>query len=448
MTLLVRRVGGRKGILQFSPPAVLALLYLGVIVLGTLLLKLPGAAEAPTGWLEALFTAASAATVTGLIVVDTGSHFTFFGQAVILGLIQLGGLGLMTFAVVVLGTLGMRIPLRHRLLLSEDLNHTDLGGLLALVGLILRVVILFEAAGTAVLAFIFVPELGWEAGLWHSLFHSVSAFNNAGFALYPDSLSRWVGNPLVNVGVPFLFIVGGLGYAVLSDLFETRGWSKLSLHSKLMLAGTGGLIVWSTAAFLALEWSNPGTIGHLPLETKIQAAWFQGVTTRTAGFNTVDITALNESTSLMMMALMVIGGGSTSTAGGIKVTTFIILCLATIAFLKRRETVTAFGRRLEPEEVMKALALAMMTVAVLMVALFCALITAQSSFLDLSFEIASALGTVGLSRGATDQLDWFGRVVVILVMFVGRVGPLTLGFFLGTRMPPRLRYPSSRVYLG
>lgn len=438
----------RRNILRFPPPAVLIIIYASLILIGTVLLKLPVASTAATTWMTALFTAASAVTVTGLVLVDTGSHFTVFGQFVIVSLIQLGGLGLMTFAAFVLSVLGMRIPLRQRLVLSEDLNHTDLGGLLDLVSLILRVVIACEVAGAILLSFTFVPELGWWDGMWNSVFHSISAFNNAGFALYPDSLSRWVADPIVNLTIPSLFIVGGLGYAVLSDLWQTRNWSGLSLHSKLMLAGTIALIVFSVVTVALLEWRNPATLGGMAIDAKFWGAWFQGVTTRTAGFNTLDIGALHDSTALMMIALMMIGGGSTSTAGGIKVTTFMVLCLATIAFLKRRETISVFGRSLGTEEILKALALAMISVAVLIVALFTLSITSDVVFLDLLFEVASALGTVGLSRGATGEFDTFGQLVLIAVMFIGRVGPLSLGFFLGARAVARIRYPSSRVYLG
>ncbi len=447
MALFVREER-KRSTLHLPPPAILILLYATLISAGTLFLKLPFATTAPTDWMTALFTAASAVTVTGLVLVDTGSHFTLFGQVVITLLIQLGGLGLMTFAAFVLSVFGMRLPLRQRLVLGEDLNQTDLGGLLELVWLILRVVVAFEIAGAILLAFTFVPEFGWSNGAWNSIFHSVSAFNNAGFALYPDSLSRWVADPVVNLTAPALFIFGGLGYAVLSDLWHTGNWRGLSLHSKLMLSGTIGLIIFSVAMVALLEWTNPGTLGGMETSEKLWGAWFQGVTTRTAGFNTIDITALHDSTSLMMIALMIIGGGSTSTAGGIKVTTFIVLCLATITFLKRRETISIFGRSLGPEEVMKALALAMIGIAVLILALFIMTITNDVDFLDLLFEVASALGTVGLSRGATGQLDTIGQIVIIAVMFIGRVGPLSLGFFLGTRATPKIRYPSSRVYLG
>ncbi|QPC42453.1 Ktr system potassium transporter B [Kaustia mangrovi] len=435
--------------IRIPPPAFLAVLYGVLIAAGTALLMLPGATTQPIGWSDALFTATSAVTVTGLSVVDTGGGFTGFGQAIVLALIQLGGLGLMTFAVLVLSLLGLPVGLPHRIILREDLNQTSVGDLLRLVKAIFRTVLVCELVGTGLLAFVFVPEAGWRTGLWQALFHAVSAFNNAGFALFPDSMTRWAGNPLVNLTVPALIVIGGIGFSVLSDLRKMRGWRALSLHSKLMLVGTAGLIVWAFAAFAVLEWTNPQTLGALPgVPERLMASWFQAVTTRTAGFNTVDIAGLHDPTALMFMLLMVIGGGSTSTAGGIKVTTFIVLILATVAFFKRRSALRAFGRSIGLEEVLKVLALAMVSLLVVMAALFLVTGTHDGDFLALAFEVTSAFGTVGLSRGATGDLDELGRAVIVAVMFIGRVGPLTLGFFLATRMPPRTRYPSARVFLG
>jgi trk system potassium uptake protein TrkH len=437
------------GTVKATPPALLALLYAALIAAGAGLLMLPIAARTPLPWSDALFTATSAVTVTGLSVVDTGSSLTPFGQGVVLTLIQLGGLGLMTFAVLVMSLLGLPVRLPHRLFLREDLNQTSIADLLHLVAIILRVVLACELIGAVLLALVFVPSLGWGQGLWSAVFHAVSAFNNAGFSLFPDSLSRWVTNPLINLTVPALFIVGGIGFSVLSDVYATRRWHKFSLHTKLMLIGTLVLILWSVAGFALLEWSNPGTLGQLATPgDKLVASWFQAVTTRTAGFNTVDISHVHDSTALMLISLMLIGGGSTSTAGGIKLTTFIVLLLATVAFFKRRSTLHAFGRSLGHEEVLKVLALTVLSLLIVMLGTFTIMLTHDGDFLDLAFEVASAFGTVGLSRGATAHLDALGRGVILLVMFIGRVGPLTLGFFLATRVPARVRYPSSHVLLG
>ncbi|MFB9148992.1 TrkH family potassium uptake protein [Roseovarius ramblicola] len=420
-----------------------------MITTGAVLLKLPVATPEPITWSDAIFTATSAVTVTGLVVIDTGSQLTIFGQAVVMALIQLGGLGLMTFAVLVLSMLGLPLSMSHRIFLREDLNQTSITDLMKLVRGILKVVLACELVGVILLSFVFVPEFGWQMGLWQALFHTVSAFNNAGFALFPDSLSQWVGDPIINLTVPALFIFGGLGFIVVTELYSRRSWHGFSLHTKLMVVGTLALIVWSVMAFAALEWTNPATLGGLDgTGARLWASWFQGVTTRTAGFNTVDVGGIHDSTAMMFMSLMVIGGGSTSTAGGIKVTTFIVLLLATIAFFRRRTQFHVFGRSLGPDEVMKVLALTMVSMLTVFMAIFLITISHDGDFLDLAFEVTSAFGTVGLSRGATSELDGFGRAVIIAVMFVGRVGPLTLGFFLATRSKPRLSYPSSKVYLG
>lgn len=440
---------GRFARVRVPPPAILASLYAVLIVLGGGLLKLPIATPAPITWSDAIFTAASAVTVTGLAVIDTGSQLTLFGQVVVMVLIQLGGLGLMTFAVLILSMLGLSLSMSQRIFLREDLNQTSISDLLVLVRGILQVVLACETVGVALLALVFVPEFGWSMGLWQALFHTVSAFNNAGFGLFPDSLSQWVGNPLVNLVVPGLFIFGGLGFVVVTELVVKQSWRSFSLHTKLMIVGTLALILWSVVAFAVLEWSNPRTLGGLEsVNDRLWASWFQGVTTRTAGFNTVDIAGLHDSTAMMMMLLMVIGGGSTSTAGGIKVTTFIVLLLSTLAFFQRRQQLHVFGRSLGLNEVMKVLALAMVSLLTVFMAIFLITISHDGEFLDLAFEVTSAFGTVGLSRGTTGELDAVGRMVIIAVMFIGRVGPLTLGFFLATRSKPRLAYPSSKVFLG
>lgn len=431
-----------------TPPAALLLLYGGLILLGAMALRLPLASHGDLSWLDCLFTSASAVTVTGLVVVDTGSRFTLFGQSVILILIQLGGLGLMTFAVLVMSVLGLSVGLPQRHLLKEDLRQTSLAEVTRLVRLIFRVVVVCELAGALLLATVFVPEFGPLKGLWFSLFHSVSAFNNAGFGLLPDSLSRWVGHPLINIVIPLLVIVGGLGYSVIADLWRVRGWRRLSLHSKIMLSGTTGLLAAGTLVIALLEWTNPGTLGGLPVADRVEASWFQSVVTRTAGFNSIDLAALNDSTALFMMSLMWIGGGAASTAGGVKVTTFIVVIAATLAFFRPGSHLNLFGRRLGQEEVLKVLALTIVSMLLILLGVFLVMLSHDGPFLDVAFEVTSAFATVGMSRGATAELDTFGRLVIIVIMFLGRVGPLTLGFFLATRTPPRVRYPAGEVLLG
>lgn len=431
------------------PPLILASLYAVLILAGAGALMLPVARHVPVVWGEALFTATSAVTVTGLAVLDTGGDLTLFGQVVLAVLIQLGGLGLMTFAVLVLAALGRSVGITGQTYLREDLNQSSMHQLMRLVRTILKVVLICEVAGALLLSLSFVPRLGLGPGLWAAVFHSVSAFNNAGFSTFPDGLVGYATDPVVNSVIPALFMVGGIGYVVLRDLFSGRGRRHWSLHTKIMLLGTGVLVPLSVIGFALLEWNNPGTLGGLPgVPAKLTVSWFQGVTTRTAGFNTTDIGAMHDSTALMFISLMLIGGGPTSTAGGIKVSTFVVMILATIAFFRRSTQLHIFGRSIGLEQVLKVMALTAISVIVVFVGVFLLTASHDGHFLDISFEVASAFGTVGLSRGFTGDLNGFGRTVIMAIMFIGRVGPLTLGFFLATRIAPRVRYPEGEVHLG
>ena len=433
--------------LKLPPPALLVVFYVAFIIVGAILLWLPISHHGDIGLSEAIFTSTSAVTVTGLVLADTGSAFTGFGQVVIAILIQLGGLGLMTFAVLVLGALGIPVGMPQRLILREDLNQTSLANLTYLSRIILIIALVCEAIGALILAFVFVPEFGWN-GIWQAIFHSISAFNNAGFALHHDSLSQWVGHPVINIVIPLLFILGGLGFIVVGDVYQQRSWRKLTLHSKLMLIGTAVLIVWGVVVFGLLEWTNPATLGPLSTGDKLWASWFQGVTPRTAGFNTIDIAGMHDSSTMLTMTLMLVGGGSTSTAGGIKVTTLCVLILATVAFFRRQTSFHAFGRSLGVEEVMKVMALTTISMLLVLTGIFVISISHDGEFLDLGFEVTSAFGTVGLSRGTTGELDTLGRTIIIAIMFIGRVGPLAIGFFLATRSVPRVKYPAGQIYLG
>ncbi len=439
----------RDHTIGLPPPLVLMMVYALLIASGAGLLMLPAAATQPLAWSEAIFTAVSAVTVTGLMVVDTGSAFTFLGQAVILALIQLGGLGIMTFAVLILAMLGQSVGLQGRVYLRHELNQTSLAHLLWLVSVIFRVVVACELVGTIVLAFIFVPEFGWREGLWQSLFHAVSAFNNAGFGLFPDSLSRWATHPLMNMAVPLLILIGGLGFSVIADVYRQGRWRGFSLHTRLMLAGTAVIIPVSVLLIAALEWTNPETLGQFSSwADRLMAAWFQAVTTRTAGFNTIDIAGLHDATSVLLMGLMFVGAGSTSTAGGIKLTTLIVLLLAVVAFVRKHAELDIFGHTLAHAQVMRLWVLSFLALMVVALGVFGIVLTNQGEFLDFLFEAISAFGTVGLSRGVTASLDLPGQIALMLLMFLGRVGPLALGLFLATRTLPRVRYPAGDVYIG
>ncbi|WP_422385880.1 TrkH family potassium uptake protein [Paracoccus tegillarcae] len=443
------RRGFRRWLNRTPPTAVLATLYLALILLGAVGLSMPFATTRPITAMDALFTSTSAVTVTGLAVLDTELTLSFWGQLIVMLLIQLGGLGLMTFAVLIFVALGVPMGVTHHQYLREDLRQTSYDSLTRLVRTIFRVVLLAEVAGAMLLALTFVPIYGFHQGIWHAIFHSVSAFNNAGFSTFSTGLVRYATDPIVNIVIPALFITGGIGYLVVSDIAGRPFWRGYTLHTRLMLVGTAVLIVLGVGLTALLEWNNPRTLGQYDsAAARMAVAWFQGVTPRTAGFNSTDIGGLHDSTSLLYMALMIIGGGPTSTAGGIKVTTVVVMVLATIAFFRRRTHVWAFGRSVGLEEVMKVMALMAIAAMLTFTATFILTATHDGHFLDIAFEVASAFGTTGLSRGYTSELSDFGRIAIMVMMFLGRVGPLTLGVFLATRVASRVRYPEGQVHLG
>lgn len=432
-----------------NPPRLLIESFLVLIVLGTLLLKLPGATEAPVTWLEAAFTATSAVTVTGLVVVDTGSQYSLFGQLVILTLIQLGGLGLMTFAVLTAVVLGFKIGLTQDIVAREASNEISLGTARKAAASIALFALVMEVLGLLLLALFFVPEKGWAQGLYQALFYAISAFNNSGFALAPDSLSAYVAHGGISLTVSLLFIVGGLGYVVVTELVSKRRFGVLSVYAKLVVVTTVGLNILATLAFLALEYSNPATLGALEgFPEKLLAAWFQGTTPRTAGFNSLDIGAITAGTSVLFLLLMFIGGAPNSTASGIKLTTFVVLIAATRAFLKGNLNVTLFKRSLSREVVIKALAITTIAMATIFVAVFGLAMAEKAVFLDIVFEVVSAFGTVGLSRGITGDLTASGQIIIMLVMLIGRVGPLALGFMLTVQRREHFRYARTEFPLG
>ncbi|WP_133491758.1 TrkH family potassium uptake protein [Alcanivorax sp. 24] len=434
---------------RYSPPAILAGSFLLLIAIGTVLLWLPVSGTPPLTFFQALFTACSAVTVTGLVVVDTGSHLSPFGQSVVLGLMQLGGLGLMTFAALTLMALGGRLGLRGQRLVREATDQTSPADMLVLVRHTALLALIMEAIGAGLLSVVWIPELGVARGLWFSIFHSVSAFNNAGFALLPDSLSRWAANPMVNLVITALFIIGGLGFTVLLDLWRKRQWRTLSLHSKLTLAGTLVLCLGAWFLVIGFEWNNARTFGELPESGRLWAAWFTAVTPRTAGFNTVDMGSLMAPTVLLIMFLMFIGGGSNSTASGIKVSTFMVMLLATRAFLRGRQRPTVFRRAIAVESVFRAQTVVMLSLlAVVLSGFLMVVLEPALPVMDVLFEAFSAFSTVGLSRGITGELSWPSQCVLMLLMFMGRIGPLALAFSLARPQTPKLRYVEDHVQIG
>lgn len=445
---------------SLSPPQLLAVSIAGLIVVGTLVLMTPAASatDQRIRFVDALFTATSSVCVTGLIVLDTPVDFSTFGHAAILLLIQLGGLGYMTVSTVLAAALGRSITLQERMTLQEGLNAQDLEGLVRFAGIVLKLTLAFELTGTAVLAARWWNELGPNA-IWYGLFHSVSAFNNAGFSLWSDNLVRWRADVLVNAVITALIICGGLGFFVLSELSPRRQRTvKLSVHTKLVLTATSVLLVGGALAFLVLEWNNPRTLGaDLPLLERLLAAWFQSVTSRTAGFNTIDIGGMTHAGLFVTMALMFIGASPGSTGGGVKTTTFSITVAALWATVRGNEDATIFKRRLPADLVAKAFFVCLIAFLGLNGVAGLVLVSDGSGLLETLFETTSAFGTVGLSMGENRSVvslaAFFspaGKLLIAGMMFMGRVGPLTLAFALARRGAARgkIRYPEGKVLIG
>ncbi|MDG5473263.1 TrkH family potassium uptake protein [Jeotgalibacillus sp. ET6] len=432
-----------------TPPQLLIAVFIISISIGTLLLKLPFASTGELSWLDAFFTAVSAMTVTGLAVVDTGTMYTIFGQVVIMCLIQLGGLGIMTFAVLIFLLLGRKIGFKERLIIQQSLNQNGAGGIIRLAIELAIFAFIIEAFAVMLLATVWVPEFGMAKGLYFSLFHAVSAFNNAGFGLKADSLSGYVNDPLINIVISALFILGGIGFTVLIDLWHSRSVKQLSLHTKIMVLGTFVLNVVAMLYIFLNEYGNPLTLGSMELDGKLWASYFQAVTPRTAGFNTLDIASLDDSSILFIIVLMFIGAGSASTGGGIKVTTFVIILLATVSFFRRKAEINLFSRQIKQELVFKSLAIAMSSILLVTFALMILTHTESGfTFIEIVFETVSAFGTVGLSMGITGNLSEAGKVVLIVVMFVGKLGPLTLAFSIAKPDHSKIKYPKTDVLAG
>ncbi len=436
--------------LELNPAQTIVAGFAGIILVGALLLSLPAATETgtPVPFLTALFTSTSAVCVTGLVVVDTADTWSTFGEVVILVLIQIGGLGYMAVATLLALLLGRRIGLRERLALQESHNLYTLGGIVRFTRAILGLTLAIEATGALLLAFRWVPEYGPGRGVYYAVFHAVSAFNNAGFDLFGGfrSFTPFVRDPAVSLITAGLFILGGLGFIVLMDLGTPR---RLSLHARAVLAATAALIGTATVLILAVEASNPATLGPLGWPYKVLAAFFQGVTPRTAGFNTVDIGRLREPTLMLLIVLMFIGASPGGTGGGIKTTTFIVPLTVIRAMLRGRQDAELFHRRLDPVVVYKAVTIALLGVAFVVSVAILLSLTERVPFIKAAFEAASAFGTVGLSTGITPELTAAGRVIIIATIFAGRVGLLTMAFAL-TRRQTRAyyRYPEDRILVG
>lgn len=434
--------------LSFSPPVVIASSFATLIFLGTVLMKLPFATTNPISWVDAFFLVTSATTVTGLSVFDPGSTLTMFGEIVLLVLIQCGGIGLMTFAVAILILLRKKIGLQHRIYLQESFNQPSIGGIVKLAKHILLFVLLTESIAIVFLTLHWIPRFGFGDALYYSLFHVISAFNNAGFSLFPDNLMGFTSDPLVILVITSLIIIGGIGFVVVIDISRKNKFRAWSLHTKLMIVGTFIINAIATLILLILEFNNNDTIGKMGIFEKMMTSYFNAVTPRTAGFNMIDYGQMEDPSLLFTMLLMFIGAGSASTASGIKLTTFIVIIAATFAFFRQQEDPVLFKRSISREIIIRSLVISTVSLATVFIFAFALTITEQLPLLPLLFEVFSAFGTVGISMGVTSQFSELGKVFICVLMFLGRIGPLTLFFILTKPKKVRYKYPNDQVFTG
>lgn len=443
---------------QIRPERVLALGFLVLILLGTLLLAMPSVTRngRSIGLFNSLFTATSAVCVTGLVAVDTGTTFAPLGQAILLMLIQVGGLGFMVFATLGMVALGRRLSLRSRVLMRESMNTATLSGLARLTLIYGAMAIGIELFGALLLSFRFVPLYGWGKGVWFSIFHAISAFCNAGFDLFGgfSSLTGFHNDPLVLGAVSLMIILGGLGFSVMFEIIRNReGFRGLSLHTKLVLPMTGVLLALGTLFYAAVEWNNPATLGGETVPVKLLGAFFQSVTMRTAGFNSVDLGAMTGASKLFSGILMFIGASPASTGGGVKTTTIAVVLVTVWSVIRGDEDVVVMKKRLPSDLLRRALALVVISLTVLLVTTVI-VATAERDrypFIDLLIEMASAVATVGVSSVGTPKLSIVSRTVIIPVMFFGRVGPLTLAMALAARSGKGgrgIKYPEEKLMIG
>ncbi|HHV55691.1 MAG TPA: Trk family potassium uptake protein [Firmicutes bacterium] len=462
----------------WSPARIIVVAFAVVILLGGILLSLPisGRDGKPVGFLDALFTANSAVCVTGLVVVDTATAYSNFGQLVVMLLIQVGGLGIASAASIAL-LIGRRITLRERILLQESLGQETLQGIVRLTRYILLTTLVVEATGAMLLAWRFVPLWGWKRGLATAVFHAVSAFNNAGFDLMGGfrSLTGFATDPFVLLVIAGLLITGGIGFPVILDLHRwlsrrigplrrpaattvlsagsngERHEGRLLLHTQVVLVVTAALLVVGTALILLLEWRNPATLGVLSLPDRLVNAFFQAATARTAGFNSLPIGSLTQGALVILVILMYIGASPASTGGGIKTSTFAAIALGLRATIRGSADVTVSERRLVRGVLDRAVAIAMLALGLVVTVSILLTVTERNrfSFLAVLFETTSAFGTVGLSTGITPELSPAGRLLIMLTMFTGRVGPLTFATALAAReRAVSVHYPEDSVIIG
>ena len=450
-----KKVRRRK--VSMSATKLIALCFLGIILLGTGLLMLPVSSRSgePCQFLPALFTATSATCVTGLTPFDTWTQWSGFGQVVLLCLIEIGGLGFMSAATLVIFLFRRKVGLRQRMLIAQALSLNEMDGVVRLQRMVIFGSLGFEAAGALILTLWFWPQYGFVRALRWGVFHSISAFCNAGFDIFGSmepgsSLLLFQNDPVVLLTLGALVVLGGLGFLVWQDIAEKRSWKKLSVYSRLVLLATAILIVSGWALICILEWNNPETLGNLSVGSKLLGGLFQSITLRTAGFDAINQAGLTQGGKAVSMMLMLIGGSSGSTAGGLKTVTFLVVLLFIWARARGRSNVSAFCRTIPQEQALNAMTISLMMVLLSVLGGIFVCATSPVSFTDGLFEAISALATVGLTAGATGLLSVPAKILIIIFMYFGRVGVLTisLGFLMGNQAVERFRYAETSLLIG
>ena len=442
---------------RFSATQIIAIGFAAVILLGTGLLTLPAASRSGVscGFFPALFTATSATCVTGLVLYDTFTQWSGFGQAVILCLIEIGGLGFMSAASTFVFLLRRKVGLRQRMVIAQALNLSDMDSVVRIQKLVLTGSISVQAVGALILFLRFLPKFGYRRALIWGVFHSISAFCNAGFDIFGSiapgqSLIPFNDDPIICLTLIALVTIGGLGFLVWEELVRVHSFKKFSVYTKLVLVTTAGILLSGTAVILLLEWNNPGTLGNMPVWQKILNAFFQTGTLRTAGFASVDQGALRESTKAFSVLVMLIGGSSGSTAGGLKTVTVVVLLLFIWAKARGKQSVHVFKRNIPQEKALDALTLTFITVLLSLFGGMFIATTSPVSFTDGWYEAVSAICTVGLTTGITPTVGVAAQCLIIVLMYFGRVGILTLslGFLMGDRAEDRFQYADTNLVIG
>lgn len=448
-----RKVRSIFSLSSYSPPQLFVMSFAAMIVIGTALLLMPQATVGGKGitFIDALFTATSAVCTTGLVVVDTGTTFTVFGQLVILVMIQIGGLGIMTMGTVLALLLGRKITFRQRMFVQQQLSYSSLEGIVLLVKRVIFITFMIESIGALILTLRWIPDMGFYKATYYGIFHSISNFNNAGFDLFGHfkSLSAYVSDPVVNIVIILLIITGGLGFIVIVDLIEWRKRRRLSMHTKVALTATFVLIAIGTLILFVVEWSNPKTLSSLDWSGKVLSSLFQSTSVRSDGSSSIAIGDMRQASILLLIIFMFIGSSPGSTGGGIRTTTFATLLGAVWAMLRGRKDVVFFRQRVGQDKVYKALTITIIGVFMIIATTMILSITEKADFLTVLFEATSAYGTAGLTMGLTPNLTPIGKVIITIVMFIGRLGPLTIAYAISQRRKEdRYRYAEGTIIIG